>query len=183
MTSDRLLDRDAIRSLLLEVADELSGAEGTRTLVMVGGSLLAWRGLRQSTEDVDSVRLLDAPLRAAVARVAERHDLAPDWLNSHATAFAPNTLDLDECDVLIEGGALRVLGAPLHLVFLMKLRRSSAADLQDLRAMWPSVQERFPSARVVVDAFKEAFPAEPDDEYLDQFVVAELAKGGFDLPN
>ncbi len=113
MTSDRLLDRDAIRSLLLEVADELSGDEGTRTLVMVGGSLLAWRGLRQSTEDVDSVRLLDAPLRAAVARVAERHDLAPDWLNSHATAFAPNTLDLDECDVLIEGGALRVLGAPL----------------------------------------------------------------------
>lgn len=165
-----------------EVADELGGELEQRAIVMVGGSLLACHGLRGSTEDVDSIRKLDERLRSAVHRVATRHGLAPDWLNDHATAFAPHTIDLVECDVLLDRPALRVLGAPLDAVFLMKLRRASPADLDDMRSMWPHVKDRFPSARALVGAFMAAFPDEQDDEFLDTFVVGELAKGGFDLP-
>lgn len=75
MTPDGLLTGDDIRRLLTEVAEELAPPQ--RTLVIVGGSLLAWHGLRDATEDVDTIRQLDGGLKAAVAVVATRHDLAP----------------------------------------------------------------------------------------------------------
>ena len=40
------------------------------TLILVGGSLLAWHGLREATLDVDSVLRLGAELSAAAALVA-----------------------------------------------------------------------------------------------------------------
>ena len=51
-----------------------------------------------------------------------------------------------------------------------------------MRAMWPYVFNEFSSATKLVEAFYGAFPGEPDDEYPATFVVAELAKGGYDLP-
>ncbi len=50
----------------------------------MGGSLLAWHDLWDSTEDVDSVRRLDDELRVAVASVARARGLAPGWLNADA---------------------------------------------------------------------------------------------------
>lgn len=83
--------------------------------------MLALRGLRDATRDVDSVSRLDDDLAAAIARVAERHGLAPRWLNDSALPFLPATLREDHCDVLIDRTALRVLGASFDDVFIMKL--------------------------------------------------------------
>lgn len=59
MSSDGVvLDGDAIKQLVIEVANELAGQE-QRTIVVVGGSLLAWHDLRESTRDVDSIRPTD----------------------------------------------------------------------------------------------------------------------------
>ena len=69
---------------------------------MVGGSLLAWHGLRDATRDIDSIRRLDVELREAVRRVAARHDLAYDWLNDHSEAFAPFGFDVEACEVLLD---------------------------------------------------------------------------------
>ena len=68
MSSDGVvLDGDAIKRLVTEVADELAGTE-QHTIVVVGGSLLAWHGLRETTRDVDSIRRIDDDLRDAVRR-------------------------------------------------------------------------------------------------------------------
>ena len=64
-----LLDGEAIKALIVEVAAELED-EAERTIIVVGGSLLAWHGLRDATEDVDSIRRLDDALRHAVKTVA-----------------------------------------------------------------------------------------------------------------
>lgn len=130
------LDGEQIRALVSEVADELDATGGdAHTIIVVGGSLLAWRGLREATEDVDSIRRLDDELRRAVGVVAARHDLSVGWLNDHATAFAPQGLDVDACDVLLDRPRLRVLGAPMRAVFLMKLNRSLPQDLEDMRSV------------------------------------------------
>ncbi len=42
------------------------------TMLVVGGALLAWHGLRDGTRDVDSVHRLDEELQAAVALVASQ---------------------------------------------------------------------------------------------------------------
>ncbi len=107
------------------------------SLVIVGGSLLAWHGLRQTTEDVDSVRHLGAELRTAVASVASDHGLSPTWLNANAASFIPATFDPGECEVFLYHPRLLVLGAPLRDVFVMRIYRGSPNGLDDMVAMWP----------------------------------------------
>ncbi len=99
--TDRPLDAGDITALLAEVADELAD-EPRRRIVVVGGALLALHGLREATRDVDSTTAVDDDLRAAVARVAARHGLAPAWLNDRARPFRPVTFDEAECEVLWE---------------------------------------------------------------------------------
>lgn len=173
---------DRIRQLLGEVADRLDPALPRATVVIVGGSLLAWHGLRLATEDVDSSVRLAADVRAVVRSVAEDHRLAVDWLNDHAAAWHPRTLTLAECDVLADHPRLLVLGAPLVAVFLMKLNRSQPQDVTDMIVIWPHVAALFPTAAAVVEAYYAAFPAERLDEYLVAQVVDVARRAGTALP-
>ena len=54
--SARPLDGAAIRALVSEVADRLAPEGRQHVLILVGGSLLAWHDLRDSTQDVDSLQ-------------------------------------------------------------------------------------------------------------------------------
>lgn len=172
--SDRPLGGDEIQALLREVAEEL-GDDGSRHMViMVGGSLLAWHDLRESTVDVDTVRRIDPELAQAVEVVADRHGLASRWMNDHAAAFAPHTFDESACEVLLETSRLLVLGLPLRDVFLMKLYAGRARDHDDLVSLWPHTQ--FATAREAVDAMYQAYPAAPKDEYLEAFIADVAAQ-------
>ena len=130
----------------------------------MGGALLAWHGLRDSTHDVDSVERLDTVLKNAVMHVAKRHDLAPEWLNDSAAAFIPSTFNPGECEILLEHPLLLVLGMPWNQLFLMKLFASRATDTDDIEAIWPYCT--FGSVDAAVAAFYEAYPHAPHDEYL-----------------
>lgn len=153
-----------IRAHLHEVADQLDGPGSQHTLVLVGGALLAWHGLRDSTRDVDSVRRFDDELRQAAERVAAAHGLTINWLNDNAAGFRPFTFDEGDCDVLLERRRLRVLGAPLEQVFLMKLYRVDAQDYEDLISMWPLCS--FTSPADAAAQFAAAYPHAPADPEL-----------------
>lgn len=174
-----LLTGEDIRSLLQEVAEELDD-DTTRTLIMAGGSLLAWHGLRDSTHDVDTIALLDDDLRRAVAVVGARHGLAAHWLNDRARPFAPATLVLADCPVLMDHPALRVLGVPLEQLFLMKLdaARVRSADFGDMLRLWPLCA--FRDEHEVVARYYEAYPNAIEDEFLGDYVagIARLSTGG-----
>jgi hypothetical protein len=172
--SDQPLGRAQIIALVQEVATELTPEGPQHVVVVVGGSLLAWHDLRESTVDVDSIRHLDAELVAAVAAVADRHELAPRWMNDSAAAFAPQTFAEASCDVLLDTARLRVLGLPLRDAFLMKLFAARARDQSDLVALWP--HSGFASARQAVVAMYEAYPAAPDDPFLESFVEGIIAE-------
>lgn len=177
-----LFSGDRIRQLLLEVAESMKPGRSQSTVLIVGGSLLALRGLRMATQDVDSSMRLDSDLRNAVESVAKKYELAIDWLNDIAVPWHPQTLQLEDCDVLIEHPQLKVLGAPLHAVFLMKLNRSQPQDVLDIITMWPLVTSAFPTARAVIDAYYSAFPFEEQDEFLESEVVDLAKRAGIDLP-
>jgi hypothetical protein len=182
MTPPGLLSGERIRELLVEVADQLDPGAPQATVLIVGGSLLAWHGLREATEDVDTSTRIDAGLRAAVRIVAERHRLAVDWLNDHAVPWHPQTLHPEDCDLLVEHPRLRVLGAPLPAVFLMKLNRSQPQDVADMITLWPLVAQEFPTARVATEAFYAAFPVEEPDPHLGAQVVDVARRAGWALP-
>jgi len=161
--ADQLLDSGTITRYLGEVANELKVGP-QRTIVVAGGALLALHGFRDATRDVDSVIRLDTDLEAAVAQVADQHDLAPKWLNDSAAAFLPATFKLQDCEVILERALLLVLGAPLNQVFLMKLFASRAVDTDDLEAIWPHCS--FKSPQAAIEAFYEAYPLEERDQHL-----------------
>lgn len=176
----RPLDGDAIKGLLEEVSKRLTPRSDRHVVVIVGGSLLAWHGLRNTTMDVDSVERLEQELERAVAEVAEEHGLEPNWLNAGAARFRPATLVLDDCEVLLEADTLVVRGAPLREVFAMKLLRGHENDLADIVKILP--EAGFTSATEAVESFYEAYPLEREDPELLSLVIQLARKGGIDLP-
>lgn len=171
------LQQADIRHHLQEVADELRGPGSQHVLVVVGGALLAWHGLRLSTYDIDTVTALDEELSGAVARVAGRYGRRVDWLNDNARGFTPATFEVSKCDLLFESDRLRVLGAPLDQIFVMKLYRSDAQDVEDMVRIWSLCS--FESAQMAVECFESAYPQAPQDPHLIDFVqtIADRSAG------
>lgn len=166
------LDGEHIRTYLGEVADELSSTGPQHTLIIVGGALLAWHGLRDATLDVDTIRAIDAEVIEAVHRVADRHGLAPRWVNAAAASFRPVTFDVERCEVLVDDRRLRVLGAPFDQVFVMKLYAGRAQDDADMVRMWPLTGFQSPGEAEAL--YWEAYPHAPEDEYLGDY-IAQIA--------
>jgi hypothetical protein len=162
--SDTPLDGESITRYLHEVAERLTPAGPQHLVIVVGGSLLAWHGLRDRTKDVDTVRRVEPELRAAAEAVALDHDLPLDWLNDRAAGWAPSTFKAEDCDVLLDHPRLKALGMPLGQVFLMKLNALRDADQEDLTRLWPLTG--FASAQEAVEQFWLAYPLEANDPYL-----------------
>lgn len=163
----RPLNAGAIQAYVHEVADELPDGP-PHVLVLVGGALLAWAGLRGSTADVDTIERLDEQLRSAVARVAARHDLSTTWLNDRAAGFAPATLREHDFQLLWDHPRLLVCGAAWRDVFLMKMLAARDRDWDDLVALWPL--SGFNDPQEAVAEYYQAYPHEEIDPYLDRFV-------------
>lgn len=164
-----LLDRDAILASLEALSDELGPGRHQHVVVLVGGAQMTLHGLRRSTHDVDSARRLDEELVGAAQRVAHARELRADWLNAGPLPWRPQTLHDAECEVVFESPRLRVLGAPLRQVFLMKLISNRARDIADIPLLWP--HSGFSTADEAVEhLYSSAYPAEDRDEFLAQWL-------------
>lgn len=172
MPEQRALDGETLLAYVREVAAELPDDGQQRRIVVVGGALLAWLGLRESTRDVDSVERLDEVLVAAVEVVAGRHDLAPRWVNDAAAGYVPQGFDPARGEKIWASARLQVLGAPLDQVFLMKLLAGRAADTDDIRALWS--RSGFASTDEAAAAFHEAYPFEEYDPHLARWLDDQL---------
>jgi hypothetical protein len=165
-----LLDAATIWALLLEVAEELEGEQVV--VIIVGGAQLALNGLRDATRDVDTIRSVGGRLEAAVAKVAERHDLAPKWLNDRSRPFLPVTFNVEDCEILLDDPRLLVLGAPLDQIFLMKVHAGRAADATDLEALWPRCSFGTPAAAAA--AYWAAYPDDHPDPHLADWIASVI---------
>ena len=157
------------RAEMLQYLEELSRElpDGTReTLVIVGGSMLAIRDLRDATRDIDTATAVSQVLQGAVAVVATRHDLSPRWLNGDAAAFVPHSeVEIVDPDPVLETSTLTVYTATADAVFLMKLFAGRDRDWDDLVALWPLCS--FESPQAAADACNRAYDfIGIDDEFL-----------------
>lgn len=171
----RPLDWSEIEAYLVEVGAELERRGLARSIIVVGGAYVAYRGVRASTTDVDTIYELDDDLRSAVAVVAERHGLEPDWLNDRARPWRPVTFDPTTCATVLEAGGLRVLAPPPDVVVLMKISAGGRTpnDALDLKALWPAT--RFVDPDAAVAAFYAAYPHEELDPYLADWIRTVVA--------
>ena len=100
--------------------------------ISLAAALLAYYEIRNTTTDVDSARLIDQDLAAAILEVAKRYGLDEDWLNPRGLPHRPLTLGENECEVMLDHGRLKVLAAPVDQIFLMKLDSDRTRDQMDL---------------------------------------------------
>ena len=172
MGSEPELDAETLLSLIREVAAELPGDGVRRRLVVVGGALLAWHGLRASTRDIDTVARLDVELRRAVSTVAARHGLAHQWINDSATGFLPQGFDPERGSLIWADDRLEVVGASRDDVLLMKILAGRATDTPDIRALWSHAGFATPAA--AARAFFKAYPSEPCDDFLADWIEEQI---------
>ena len=173
MARGLLDDRSELEVLFDELADELDRLGTSADVVMVGGSWMLWHSRRASTGDVDSARRFDTDLSGAVDRVGARHDLRPGWLNDAAAPYWPAGASYDRCEVVYERDSLVVRTPGPEVIFVMKLYRADPQDREDLVNLWPLC--RFASLAEALDAFTNAYPHAPDDEYLGAY-IADVAR-------
>lgn len=84
------LGRDEIRVLLDELSAELAARGARADLFLVGGAAIAVAyDEARSTRDLDAVFLPTDVVRQAALAVAERRELAEDWLNDAVKGFLP----------------------------------------------------------------------------------------------
>lgn len=164
-----------IEAHLVEVADillEVDPAGPVRKVIVAGGSLLAWIGLRDATRDVDSVEPIAPDVAAAAAQVAIRHDLPPAWLNDSSQGFLPQGFTEDDCRVLLTQPRLLVLGISDQMAFLMKINaaRARGIDFQDAARLWPTAG--YANAQDAANAYWIAYPHEDpeSDPHLASYV-------------
>ncbi|MDP4022592.1 hypothetical protein Q8W71_08165 [Methylobacterium sp. NEAU 140] len=136
----RPLDAERLREALERLGADLA-ARGVFVELAVygGGALILQFAWRRSTWDVDAVvreGYDEAVIAPSVARVAERMDLDPNWLNNAVGMFTP--LDEDEALFEISGSypsgrppGLRTFVARPHYLLAMKLQALRSLDRGD----------------------------------------------------
>ena len=134
-----LFNREELLTLLREVGAILVSRRVEATLYVVGGAAIAFQfDARRVTRDVDAaIRSERDDLTEAVALVADRHGLAPDWLNARAAAFLPGEPDAAATEITLPGLRLAV-ASPEHLIAL-KLRALRDRDMDDLETLFRHV--------------------------------------------
>ena len=112
---------------------------------------------RRATADVDAVFVPSSEVRTAAARVANRMNLEPEWLNDGAKAFMPGE-DANQIGVY-EGKNLSVAAASPQYLLAMKLMASRVErDQDDIRALYKLCG--FTSAEQGLDLLTSYYPTQ-----------------------
>lgn len=136
-TSDEFLPHDVLtgdrlRRLFDELDAELD-AEGPRVEVVIcGGAALALRWDDRATHDVDALDEFPARLTAAIAAVAARNGLRPDWLNHAASLFRPEGL---QTEPVYEGDRVSFAAATRKYLLAMKAYAARPGDIADIEML------------------------------------------------
>lgn len=168
------MDRDQIDRLLRELATELAAVEVRGELLLVGGAAMALAySSRRATEDLDAMFEPKLVIYEAAARISERHNLPPDWLNDAVKAFVPG--DDPNALVYLDEPGLVVRVASPRFVLAMKLLASRVErDEDDIRVLLrlSSIATTEEAMQLVADFYPAAVvPATV------QFLVEEILRG------
>jgi hypothetical protein len=130
--SDDLLTGARIRSLLLELAEELVAIGETGELFVVGGAALALGyEARESTRDVDALFEPKVTIYEAAARVGDRAGIGAGWLNDAMKGFLHGA-DSDRRLVLDHAGLRVYVASPRYLLAMQLLAGRVERDADDI---------------------------------------------------
>lgn len=125
-----------MKSLLDEVNEELEGATGEGiqyALFVVGGLAMGALYDNRVTQDIDvTTKRLPRPLSKAVQRVAERHQMASNWVNTDFADLVDVELPFSAFQAIYTNRNLVVYGARPEYLLALKLLSGRGKDVPDI---------------------------------------------------
>jgi hypothetical protein len=119
-----------IRALLHELGRRLQAAGAHGDVKLVGGAALILQGIgNRPTADIDASYADPHTIHTVVADMAADYDLAPDWLNTNASAFVPDNatwVDIEQLD------GLTIQAADTETLLAMKIAAERDKDTLDI---------------------------------------------------
>lgn len=133
MNARRVLTRDEIVALLIEVGQRLDERGARGDLFVVGGTAMALAyDARRLTGDVDTVFEPKSVVHEAIRYIARRHGLADDWINVAAKGFLPG--NDSNVRVVLDVPGLRVSIPSTEYLLALKVHAARPdRDLDDIR--------------------------------------------------
>lgn len=164
------MDRQEIVACLEDLNDELASMDIVGELCLYGGAVMSVvYQARPSTKDVDAIFQPTSQMREAAARVAERHELRPDWLNDAVKGFVVQHAQR----VLFDLPNLKVyVPEPDYLLAMKTLAaRVEGTDQEDVRYLVKLLDIH--SAKEVFDILEKYCPRQRIKPAM-QFFVEEI---------
>tara|TARA_R110002051_G_scaffold42450_3_gene87213 strand:- start:2004 stop:2579 length:576 start_codon:yes stop_codon:yes gene_type:complete len=179
------LDRDDIITGLRELIAELRAEGEVAGIRLVGGAALSLRYFdRGTTQDLDSLHVRPGSDAAvASARVAQRHDWDPTWLNFEVTkADALPTLGRAvEWDTIYDRDDIVIQVASKEALLAMKLRANRPGrDTRDIRLLLSLCE--ISSLDDADELYEDFYPGDSLDPRAVAMVTAILADGKSHTP-
>ncbi|MBH0099688.1 hypothetical protein I6E68_11130 [Salinibacterium sp. NSLL150] len=181
------LDRDDIITGLRELIAELRAEGEVAGIRLVGGAALSLRYFdRGTTQDLDSLHVRpgsDAAVASAAARVAQRHDWDPTWLNFEVTkADALPTLGRAvEWHTIYDRDDIVIQVASKEALLAMKLRANRPGrDTRDIRLLLSLCE--ISSLDDADELYEDFYPGDSLDPRAVAMVTAILADGKSHTP-
>lgn len=124
------LSATQMRALLQELAHRM-GLRGVKgDIKLVGGAALILQGVgNRPTPDIDAVYADKATIDAIVTEMAADYDIAPEWLNSNASAFVPDNASWITLEQI---GGLTIEAADTKTLLAMKIAAERDKDITDI---------------------------------------------------
>jgi hypothetical protein len=159
-----------------ELNDELRTDDQQAEIGIMGGAVMCIvYNARAATKDVDAIFEPSEIVRKAAAKIAKRHNLAPDWLNDGAKGFLAQKFKREEVARLSH---LRIWAPETRYMLAMKCisARWDSSDRDDVKFLIERLELKTSSA--VFNIIESYYPKKIIPPKT-QFFIEELFEGLF----
>lgn len=161
-----MLQKDQILTYLHELNDELARMKSKGEICLYGGAVMCVvYDARPSTKDVDAIFRPSQQMRAAIKKVAIKHDLPQDWLNDAVKGF----LVKHSQKIFLSLSHLNVyMPEPDYLLAMKAISaRIDATDQQDVRYLIRFLNIKTPEAVFsIIDKYYPHDKIKPATQYF-----------------
>jgi hypothetical protein len=161
MSSDRPITRENLNIYLKDLAREFRKLNGNKTpaeIVLIGGAaILAGYGFRDMTYDIDALIVASSAMKDASGRVADKHGLPRDWLNSdfrRTASYSDKLFEVSEYYLTLSNIlTIRMVTAEYLAAMKLMSGRQYKNDISDVAGILLEHQNRgTPLTREMIDA-------------------------------